>query len=64
MARRETPMSASEEQQRLNALLSGKEVERIDRVSQNEIVIFFAGGARLFLEVDSEGNIALSVTGA
>jgi hypothetical protein len=46
------------------ALLSGKEVERIERASQNEIVIFFAGGARLFLEVDSEGNITLSVTGA
>jgi hypothetical protein len=55
---------SDENQPRLNALLAGKKVERVERLSQREIVIFFACGARLFIEVDSEGNIELSVTGA
>lgn len=36
----------------------------MERLSPRVIVIFLAGGARLFLEVDSEGHIELSVTGS
>jgi hypothetical protein len=53
-----------ENQHRLNALLAGKKIQRIERLSQREIVVFFAGGAKLFIAVDPDENIELSVTGA